>query len=372
MSPWGSGAEPPTPEDRAAWARGEGVEPGEFRTLPAPPPVAAREEQGAPNEGDPDECQDCAKALGPCPAHQPEERLKWVREKFVEVARAAYNCGLADAGRSDWHGSTDYAALIDSAVRAIAYRAVAREEQGARVPELAGPAPVQPPFVLAGMNIWLASRGLPPLADPWDNPVLCREMRMIGDAMFATMTNEVSAPPAPSPDVAAVVERLLKARSEASGIASGVKGWRMTIPPRPDDSDMLICGAIDDAIAAFAAQARRTEEAERELRRVVQETGGDPETWMGAADQVRSRMCEYDQMKYEKERAEQRVKDAEKEAEDRWHHLITTAEQRVRDLEWALRDVRHRLMTIPDRPGPNSLDIIDAARRGTGEGNRGS
>jgi hypothetical protein len=268
--------------------------------VPAPPPVAAREEQGAPNEGDPDECQDCAKALGPCPAHQPEERLKWVREKFVEVARAAYNCGLADAGRSDWHGSTDYAALIDSAVRAIAYRAVAREEQGARVPELAGPAPVQPPFVLAGMNIWLASRGLPPLADPWDNPVLCREMRMIGDAMFATMTNEVSAPPAPSPDVAAVVERLLKARSEASGIASGVKGWRMTIPPRPDDSDMLICGAIDDAIAAFAAQARRTEEAERELRRVVQETGGDPETWMGAAEQVRSRMCEHDQMTAER------------------------------------------------------------------------
>ena len=100
---------------------------------------------------------------------------------------------------------------------------------------------------------------------------------------------------------------------------------------------------------------------------------------------------------------EQRVAGADKEAEDRWHHLLTeaerrikeleedlanatggfdaameladaeqerakAAEQRVRDLEGALRDVRHRLMTIPDRPGPNSLDIIDAALRGTGEG----
>jgi hypothetical protein len=60
-------------------------------------------------------------------------------------------------------------------------------------------------------------------------------------------------------------------------------------------------------LAAYEALRQQRDEAERELRAVVQETGGDPETWMGAADQVRSRMCEYDQLKAEAASERQRA-----------------------------------------------------------------
>jgi hypothetical protein len=92
------------------------------------------------------------------------------------------------------------------------------------------------------------------------------------------------APPAPSPDVASLLEAYRRAVIVNRDLV------------RPNDE----AEAKAALLAAFAAQARRTEEAERELRRVVQETGGDPETWMGAAEQVRSRMCEHDQMTAER------------------------------------------------------------------------
>ena len=80
------------------------------------------------------------------------------------------------------------------------------------------------------------------------------------------------APAAPAPRAEeltrnrVLLNKLLMARREASNIASGQNKWRMRIPAQPDDSDLLICGAFDEAIAEIdrltASLARANEERE--------------------------------------------------------------------------------------------------------------
>jgi hypothetical protein len=50
------------------------------------------------------------------------------------------------------------------------------------------------------------------------------------------------------------IRRLLdRARQEVYALSAGTRRWSMSIPPRADDSDMLLCEAFDKLEAALLA-----------------------------------------------------------------------------------------------------------------------
>lgn len=65
------------------------------------------------------------------------------------------------------------------------------------------------------------------------------------------ITNSSISPAAPEED-RELLERLKRAREHVSNIAAGRDRWTMRIPAQADDSDLLICRALDDAGARLA------------------------------------------------------------------------------------------------------------------------
>ena len=324
MSPWGSGAEPPTPEERAAWARGEGVEPGEFRTLPAPPPVA-------PAQRPEPVCQ-CGHAYH---EHYPE-RVTLMRPKGVGGCSMCSDCfefSLSAlppaAAREDpfcpQHGP---ARASDHAAAGCTCRLDAREEPGAR----------------------------------------CEEC---GDGGTPCLRH---APPAPSPDVQALVEEYRDALIDEFTHGMGAPECmlakeRRALKEAGARKREAVSAALAALLAAFAAQARRTEEAERdkycvvetvvkqerELRALQQRLADAEAKLAEAAEDLANATGGFD--------AAMGLADAEQER-------AKAAEQRVRDLEAALADKERLLDQYRSRVDTLTVWLRDALR-GTGEGNRG-
>lgn len=78
------------------------------------------------------------------------------------------------------------------------------------------------------------------------------------------ITNSSKPPAAPEED-RELLERLKRAREHVSNIAAGRDRWTMRIPAQADDSDLLICRALDDAGARLAARREQLDEARRAL-----------------------------------------------------------------------------------------------------------
>lgn len=89
--------------------------------------------------------------------------------------------------------------------------------------------------------------------------------------------------------VAAIRERVSKARDEVSGLCLGTHKWRMSIPVQATDSDVVITSALNDvdtllqALAAAEARAARYEAALQQAIELVQDAQGryimDSFTW---------------------------------------------------------------------------------------------
>lgn len=76
-----------------------------------------------------------------------------------------------------------------------------------------------------------------------------------------------------------------------------VVAWETSTEAEADRMRAFLRAATPQAILALLDAL---DTAEQELRQVCTEIGTDPETWMGAGDQVRGTMCEYDQMREER------------------------------------------------------------------------
>lgn len=69
------------------------------------------------------------------------------------------------------------------------------------------------------------------------------------------------AAPAPTPERAQIIAQLERALEVVYKLAeTGTRSWRMTIPPQPDDTDTLLCDALNAAIAALSSPSARGEE----------------------------------------------------------------------------------------------------------------
>ena len=276
MSPWGSGAEPPTPEDRAAWARGEGVEPGEFRTLPAPPPVAPAQRP---------------EPVCSCPPFRLvsglEDPLCPVHARPVAAREEDPFCPQHGPARASDHAAAGCTCRPGDA----------REEQ----PRIEG----------------VSSR---PLSGA---EVQAYHAAMASSGYFDPV--RPSAPPAPSPDAAALVQALLREANTPLPITGEIT--RQLAPILTP-----LQGLMREAAEALAAQARRTEEAERDKYCVV-------ETVVKQERELRA--------------LQQRLADAEQErdealrvsavARDVAHEYQRQAEEAERDAEfWKREAMRHQ------------------------------
>ena len=318
MSPWGSGAEPPTPEDRAAWARGEGVEPGEFRTLPAPPPVAPAQR--------PEPCPETWGGL-PCrfPAGHDGPHGCAIEEPFAPPPVAAREedpfCPQHGPARASNHAPAGCTCRPGDA----------REEQ----PRIEG----------------VSSR---PLSGA---EVQAYHAAMASSGYFDPV--RPSAPPAPSPDVAALVSQLADAAYEVGGATLHVNSANSKQQERYWEERRA--GLLEherklrrEVLAAFAAQARRTEEAEREaetyraawiraetllLPELQQRLAAAEAKLAEAAEDLANATGGFD--------AAMGLADAEQER-------AKAAEQRVRDLEERLAAAEAKLAELAQQLGNGS------------------
>lgn len=324
MSPWGSGAEPPTPEDRAAWARGEGVEPGEFRTLPAPPPVAPaqRPEPVYVAQRDSWDCGVACLAMvsgrtydavlaglgaqavegyrqtgGISTAHMPQllGELGLATRTVFPRAEEWWTTPLTGLRLADVRGHY-VVVLPDNTVLDPARgpgRAVADYANAFHLWEIHPVVSAPPPVAAREEDPFCPQHGparasdhaaagctCRPDAREEEQGALLKEQYWCGCERFARWGRceqhgdldhdeeppDQVAPPAPSPDVA--LNDLLQELTDAAGdrLLTEVVRWESALDydPRP------VAEIVRDILAAFAAQARRTEEAERDKYCVVE------------------------------------------------------------------------------------------------------